>query len=358
MPTLLRKPDGRWYINYTDHDGTRRKHYVPTRDEALAREYAALWIQAFEADAPAAQPAPRTPPGPRLSDVLTYYRDTYLRAHNAADATHAAVQTHCAAFLEFCRIQRIGVTQQVSAEVLTRWAAELQSGPHPRSARTTRNYLTTIRTAFNVAVDAGLIPASPVRKWPLPKTDAVEKHPLTQAELRQVMDAFRDVPIVLWMCLTGQRPSDARTLKFGDVDLASRTVNRPSVKVRALRKFQIAPAAALLVEREARRPHRPGDVVFLTSYGQPWTDGALLKRMKRQPGVPRVVTPKMLRDSFATIMANDRGVPLPELQILMGHTDIKTTMQYVRARGAEEYLADWYPCGPEIGPENPGPAGK
>lgn len=349
MPTLLRKPDGRWYINYTDHDGTRRKHYVPTRDANHARAYADVWIAAFEADARAAQPAaPRTPPGPRLSAVLDYYRDTYLVAHNAAEATHAAVQTHCAAFLEFCRVEHIGTVQQVSAEVLTRWAAQLQSGPHPRSARTTRNYLTTIRTAFNVAVDAELIVASPVRRWPLPKTDAVVKHVLTEAELRQVMQAFRDVPIVLWMCLTGQRPSDARTLRFSEVDIPSRTVLRPSVKVRALRKFEIAPAAALLVEREARRPHQPGDVVFVTSHGQPWTDDALLKRMKRQPGVPRVVTPKMLRDSFATIMANDRSVPLPELQILMGHTDIKTTMQYVRARGAAQYLADWCPAGPEI----------
>lgn len=44
------------------------------------------------------------------------------------------------------------------------------------------------------------------------------------------------------------------------------------------------------------------------------------------------------RDAFGTIMANDIGLPLPELQILMGHTDIKTTMQYVRARGARTWL--------------------
>jgi integrase len=341
MPSLLRRADGRYYINYTDSDGTRRKHYVPTRDANEARAYADLWIRTHEAEN--AAPVQRTPAGPRLIDILNYYRDTYLHAQNAAQATHAAVQTHCTAFLEFCRVERIGRVQQVNAEVLARWSAQLQ---RDRNARTARNYLTTIRTAFNVAVDAELLNQSPVRRWPLPKVDAVEKHPLNQAELAEVMQIFHDVPIVLWMCLTGQRPSDARTLKFGDVDIPSRTVHRPSVKVRALRKFQIAPAAALLIEQQARRPHGPGDVVFLSRQGRPWSEDGILNSMKaryRQHPDKRAVTPKQLRDAFGTIMANDRGMPLPELQILMGHSDITTTMKYVRARGAEQWLEDWSP---------------
>lgn len=173
------------------------------------------------------------------------------------------------------------------------------------------------------------------------KFDAIEKHPLTLAELRAVMLAFADIPVVLWMCLTGQRPSDARTLKFGDVDVPTRTVHRPSVKVRALRKFEICAEAARLVKAEATRPHSPADVVFRSSHGTPWSADGLLNTIKarcRKRTEIRHITPKMLRDAFGTIMANDIGLPLPELQILMGHTDIKTTMQYVRARGARTWL--------------------
>lgn len=339
MASLRQKPDGRFYIDYRDA-GERRRVMVqvqgqPVRDPEAAAAYFEVWKQA-QAQQP--RTPKERPQSPRINAVLDYYRDTYLAANNAAEATHAAAQTHCAAFLEWCRTQNIGRTQQLNTEVLTRWSADLQ---RTRGPRTAANYLNTIRSAFNVAVDASILAQAPVRKWIKPKFDPIEKHPLTLEELRAVIDAYRDMPIVVWMCLTGQRPSDARTLQFGDVDLPTRTVHRPSVKVRALRKFEISQEAADLIATQAKRPHTPADTVFLTAAGRPWSADGLLNQIKakarRTPNV-RPITPKMLRDSFGTIMANDIGLPLPELQILMGHTDIKTTMQYIRARGARTWL--------------------
>lgn len=338
MPSLRQKPDGRFFIDYRDENGVRQRPYIqingqPVRNEAVAQVYFKNWLSSHTAP----ESAPRAT-SPRVQDILDYYRDVYLVSQNAATATHAAVQTHCAAFLEWCRAEHIGRTQQLSVEVMARWSASLQTGPHRRSARTTANYLNTIRSAINVAVDAEILTLSPVKKWSKPKFDATDKHPLTMGELRAVMQLFSDTPIVLWMCLTGQRPSDARTLKFGDVDVPTRTVYRPSMKSRALRKFEICDAAAALV---AARQGAASDTVFLSQQGRPWSADGILNSMVnrcRLAGHPRRVTPKMLRDSFGTIMANDIGLPLPELQILMGHTDIKTTMQYVRARGARTWL--------------------
>lgn len=342
MPSLRQKPDGRFFIDYRE-DGQRRRidvviDGVSIRDPTVAAAFYTAW----EGQQQSTHRAPRErATSPRIDDLLNYYRDTYHVANNAAEATQAAAQTHCSVFLEWCRSERIGRAQQLNTEVLTRFGAYLQTGPHKKSPRTTANYLATIRAALHVAVEAGKLEAMPIRKWVLPKFDAIEKHPLTLAELRAVMLAFADIPVVLWMCLTGQRPSDARTLKFGDVDIPTGTVHRPSVKVRALRKFEICAEAARLVEAEATRPHSPADVVFRTSHGTPWSADGLLNTIKarcRKRTEIRHFTPKMLRDAFGTIMANDIGLPLPELQILMGHTDIKTTMQYVRARGARTWL--------------------
>lgn len=344
MPSLRQRPDGRFFIDYRDEHGQRQRPYVtrdgvPTCDPAFAQAYYDHWLKRFEPGQGAATRSRAN--SPRIQEILDYYRDVYLVAENAAEATHNAVQTHCSAFLEWCRGQHIGRMQQLNVEVLARWTAALQSGENKRSARTAANYINTIRSAINVAVEAEKIERSPIKRWSKPKFDPIDKHPLTLVELNSVMELFSDSPIILWMALTGQRPSDARTLKFGDVDLPTLTVHRPSVKVRALRKFEICPRAGSLVADAASRSHGPADIVFLSPQGRPWSEDGPLNLMRRRceaENHPRRVTPKMLRDSFGTIMANDIGLPLPELQILMGHTDIKTTMQYVRARGARQWL--------------------
>jgi len=214
-----------------------------------------------------------------------------------------------------------------------------------RNARTARNYLTTIRTAINVAINAGILESNPIRgKWVLPKVEDVERHPLTLEELRGVMRIFADVPIVLWICATGNRPSDARTLRFRDVDLELRTVERLSIKSRALRNYEISHRAARVIQTQAQRPHAAEDIVFLSSTDRPWSADGLLNSFKarlRAVEYPRALNLRDLRHSFGTIMAGELGVPLPELQILMGHTDIKTTMQYVRPTGARSYLDTW-----------------
>lgn len=212
-------------------------------------------------------------------------------------------------------------------------------------ARTVRNYLTTIRTAINTAIEAEILDASPIRgRWTLPRVDPVERHPLTLAGLDEVRGIFADVPIVQWVCLTGNRPSDARTLRFCDVDAGSATVDRGSRKSRAIRKYEICRAAVAVVQEQAQREHAETDVVFVNGDGRPWTQDLLYKAFRRRlvsVEYHRELNMRDLRHSFGTIMANEIGVPLPELQVLMGHTDIKTTMKYVRARGARRWLDDW-----------------
>lgn len=342
MPSLRQRPDGRFFIDYRDENGERQRPYVliqgkPCRDQIMAEAYYKHWLKQHEAQ----RATEGRDKSPRIQEVVDYYRNVYLVSENAATATHAAAETHCTVFLEWCRASHIGRVNQLNVEVLARWSAWLQTGEHKRKPRTTANYLTTIRGVINVALEAGLLKSSPISKWNKPKFDPVEKHPLTLAELNAVIELFSDTPIILWMCFTGQRPSDARGLKFGHVDLAGRTVERPSQKVRALRKFEIGARAAALVEAQAQRPHVPDEYVFLTRDGGQWAEDSALNVMKARCKAakhPRIVTPIMLRDAFGTILANDIGLPLPELQILMGHTDIKTTMQYVRARGARDWL--------------------
>ena len=193
-----------------------------------------------------------------------------------------------------------------------------------------------------MAVEAGLLDKSPIKgKWVLPRLDPVERHPLTLAEMNDLRAIFHDMPIVQWIALTGQRPSDARALEFRQVNLDTRTVDRGSKKSRDIRKFEISSKAAAVVAQEARREHDGSDIVFVSSRGTAWSADGLLNSFKarlRDVKYKRDLNLRDLRHSFASIMANEIGIPVTELRILMGHTDIKTTMKYVHARGAREWL--------------------
>lgn len=76
----------------------------------------------------------------------------------------------------------------------------------------------------------------------------------------------------------------------------------------------------------------PGQKLVFAENGRPVRQGKLqsqLDRACRLAGLP-LISLRTLRHSFATHMADD-GVPLPDIQPLMGHSDIRMTMRYVHS---------------------------
>jgi integrase/recombinase XerD len=76
-------------------------------------------------------------------------------------------------------------------------------------------------------------------------------------------------------------------------------------------------------------PRSPANV-FLTKRGTPFAPVTLWLRIKQRvgrAGIPRNVTPHMLRHSFATHLL-DHGADLRVIQELLGHASISTTEVY------------------------------
>jgi integrase/recombinase XerD len=81
-------------------------------------------------------------------------------------------------------------------------------------------------------------------------------------------------------------------------------------------------------------PRSPANV-FLTKRGTPFAPVTLWLRIKqrvRRAGIPRNVTPHMLRHSFATHLL-EHGADLRVIQELLGHASISTTEVYTHVAG-------------------------
>ncbi len=165
---------------------------------------------------------------------------------------------------------------------------------------------------------------------------------LTEDELRRFANTpvvpgrshtypFRDM--VAWKTLAwlGLRRSELLNLKVVDVQVADGTlVIRHSKgdrdRVLPLPERLKGDLNFLIGDRG------PDQYVFAGMPDTKWTYNSLMLAFRRQLRVcgleNRGITPHTIRHSFATHLVR-RGVPLPVIKALLGHSDIKTTMVYI-----------------------------
>lgn len=159
----------------------------------------------------------------------------------------------------------------------------------------------------------------------------------------------RDRVVILLASEAGLRAGEIRGLQWTDVKDGQVTVRRAlddatdavlSPKHDKSRNVPLSPRLAGALATLPRRglwivSDKDGD--HINSRTLRYVIGTIYDRAE-------VVRPKMplhcLRHTFGTVMAR-RGVPLPVLQRLMGHSDIQTTMRYIDVgeRDAREAIA-------------------
>lgn len=287
----------------------------------------------------------QAPKSTALSAVWDYYTKTYLPVRNASESTIG----HCGSILRgfelYCRSRNTGALHQLSRSTVDGYALTLKR--EKKSPKTIHNAISTIRAALNAAEAAGVIDVCPIKNWLLPDVPDSEIYPLTPEQLRRVLEIVRErEPVIYnvtrWIAFTGNRPSDARGLKWCQVDLETRTVERPQVKTKRLAQYQIGDdaLAALLDEKRRGRPGPSGEV-FTDDTGHPFQRNYILRafsRACRRSEFGRPVNLKDLRHTFAHLIINFAGCPLPVAQQLMGHGKIEMTMRYCRPASAAPHL--------------------
>jgi len=171
--------------------------------------------------------------------------------------------------------------------------------------------------------------------------------PLSVDEVARFWSSFRnarDLAIVGLMLLHGLRSAEVMALNPDDV-LLSEGQLRVRGKGNKLRLLPLAPETTQLLDHylQVERPDPCSPALFVVlkgpARGARMTPAGLrsLFRHHRNTSGVELANPHRFRHTFASDMVR-AGMSLPALMQLMGHTDIETTMRYVKVSPQDVYL--------------------
>lgn len=165
--------------------------------------------------------------------------------------------------------------------------------------------------------------------------EALEPHDVSR--FLESFEKYRDLSILLLMLLAGLRSHEVLSLQIADLNFSERTmkVHGKGGKQRMLPLFSTLATAVrryLHFERP-RGVKEPALFVVLQgkNRGKPMTASglrSLFRNRRRRTGVEKA-NPHKFRHCFGTEMAK-AGMQLATLKDMMGHSNIKITLQYIQ----------------------------
>jgi integrase/recombinase XerD len=177
---------------------------------------------------------------------------------------------------------------------------------------------------------------SPKKRKSLPKVlTAQEVEALLSAPSGKEPEAARDRAMLEVLYAAGLRVSELVTLKTSDLEFEvgylttfgkgskRRVVPLHEAAIDSLREY-IGNARAEMLKGKTT------DVLFVTRRGTGMTRQGFWKIIKRhaaKAGIAKVISPHILRHSFATHLL-EHGADLRSVQMMLGHSDISTTQIY------------------------------
>ncbi len=209
--------------------------------------------------------------------------------------------------------------------------------------RTRARRLASIRSFFRFLEERSLVPSSPAVSVAFPKLPRSLPKTLSARHVEALLNAptlstplgLRDKAILEVLYATGIRVAELTELTFHQVNFKAgflivrgkgdkeRLVPMGQWAVEALRAYVERGRPLLVKGRDTGR-------VFLNHHGRPLSRQGVWKMIKtygRRIGIPEMVSPHVLRHSFATHLLQN-GADLRSLQMMLGHADISTTQIY------------------------------
>jgi integrase len=155
--------------------------------------------------------------------------------------------------------------------------------------------------------------------------------------IRTIMETFTQ---------TGLRNTELCNLCIDDVDLANQRILVRLGKGRKTRHVGITKGLLSYLEdyrNQRLRRDAPTNRFFLNLFGLPYKPSSLGRVMKKLSSLAEIhITAHGLRRTFATLNA-EQGRPLHMIQLALGHSDIRTTQEYLMSdqEAVIDAMKDW-----------------
>ena len=228
------------------------------------------------------------------------------------------------------------------------------------SAKTVAHHKSIISMIFKYAiVEMGLDLTNPAERVQLPAgLKKSTRSALTERQISIVSDPMRSAFILPFLIYwTGLRCGEALALQWKDVDFAQKSIlvsksvahvgNRPTISPpKTKNAYRTIPLLDPLLNRLKMAKMDPDDYIT-TGSPEPMTKSALDKRWKkwcRENGLMTEdghcqIDRHTLRHQYATILY-EAGIEPKSAQHLMGHADIKTTLEIYTHISGEQFKKD------------------
>ena len=209
-------------------------------------------------------------------------------------------------------------------------AMEKERGLSNRSLENTRANLSAF---FQWLSNDEIIPKNPLATVkPIKYADEVRK-PFSEVEidaLRGACKTLKERAMVEILISTGVRVSELTGMKTNDIDFSTLSVHVIHGKGAKERMTYTTSVSVKHLQRYLWNRKENGEYLFYNSNHKPLNAGGvryILKELAKRAGVNNV-HPHRFRRTFATGLAR-RGMEIQEIQRLLGHSNINTTLTYV-----------------------------
>lgn len=205
------------------------------------------------------------------------------------------------------------------------------------SDRTINKYREYFRSFFVWCVNEGYCVSNPAAQIRPVRCEKKQKECYTQTELECIRAACsdaRDMALIEVLYSTGCRVSELCRLKRSDVDWQNRTV-RLFGKGRKERISYLNAKAECYLKWYLESRTDEEEWLFLSKRGSHNLTPAGIQKVLREiksriaDDFAKPVTPHVFRRTTATA-AMQNGMPVEDIQVLLGHEHIETTMAYAR----------------------------
>lgn len=218
------------------------------------------------------------------------------------------------------------------------------------SKTTITDNLKTLRYILNSAVEDKIRDDNPAKSSKLSKvgedTEGIEALPLeTITQIIAGIGKIRDKKVQLMvalLALTGVRREEALGLQWDDIDFENKVININRAVTYPRGKLTIKPPKSKAGKRTIPIPDKlitilnnyprihsvDGNYLFLNRNNRLLSQRQvdyILRDIRKEIGISNV-TAKTFRTTFATMMVATNGVTIKELQRIMGHSKVQTTM--------------------------------